>query len=276
MLFCNQNFADYPMQVPDRAFDPWTEASPGWMLLSHRAVAIASSSADGHDPALATDESVRTWWVAGTDQPGEWLQLDLGAETTVHALQVNLADHGLASRAPKRRDLAKATFGKRAVFPDPQPTEVRIELSLDGVEWAVVHDTIGTREDAPHAFVVLPEARRARYIRVTAGAMPFGGAFAVSGLRVFGLADVPLPGVADVGGERRDPRTASLRWEAVPGVVGYNVRYGLSPDKLYHSWLVYDRTDLEVGSLNAGHPYWFAVDSFNRAGVTPGAVACLH
>ena len=264
------------MQVPDRAFDPWTEASPGWMLLSHRAVAVASSSADGHDPALATDESVRTWWVAGTDQPGEWLQLDLGAEATVHALQVNLADHGLASRAPNRRDLAKATFGKRAVFPDPQPTEVRIELSLDGVEWAVVHDTIGTREDAPHAFVVLPEARRARYIRVTAGAMPFGGAFAVSGLRVFGLADVPLPGAADVSGERRDPRTASLRWEAVPGVVGYNVRYGLSPDKLYHSWLVYDRTDLEVGSLNAGHPYWFAVDSFNGAGVTPGAVACFH
>lgn len=275
VLFCNQNFADYPMQVPDRAFDPWTEASPGWMLLSYGASVTASSAAEGHDPALATDESVRTRWVADSAQPGEWLQVDLGAEATVHALQVNLADHELAARAPKRRDLAKATFGKRAVFPDSQPTEVRVELSLDGVEWTVVHDTIGTREDAPHAFVVLPESRRARYVRVTAGAMPFGGVFAVSGLRVFGLADVPLPHAVEVGGERHDPRTASLRWDAAPGAVGYNVRYGIAPDKLYHSWLVYDRTDLEVGSLNAGHPYWFAVDSFNGAGITPGAVARL-
>lgn len=275
VLFCNQNFADFPMQVPDRAFDPWREASPGWMLLSHRAAATASSAADGHGPELATDESVRTWWVAGSDRPGEWLQLDLGAESTVHALQINLADHKLAARAPKRRDLAKATFGKRAVFPDSQPTEVRVELSVDGVEWTVVHDTIGTREDAPHAFIVLPEAHRARFARVTSGAMPFGGAFAVSGLRVFGFAEVSLPDPVEARGERRDPRTASLRWDAAPGAVGYNVRYGISPDKLYHSWLVYERTDLDVGSLNAGHSYWFAVDSFNGAGVTLGAVVRL-
>ncbi|UOQ89162.1 family 43 glycosylhydrolase [Agromyces endophyticus] len=270
VLFCNQNFADFPMQLPDRAFDPWTEASPGWMLLSYGAAATASSSLADHGPELATDESVRTWWVAGDEHPGEWLQVDLGAVASVHALQVNLADHDLASHAPKRRDLARATFGKRAVFPDSQSTEVRIELSTDGHEWAVVHDTIGTRADAPHAFIVLPERRRARFVRVTAGAMPFGAAFAVSGLRVFGLADVALPEPVTVAGERPDPRTASLRWDAAPGAVGYNVRYGLSPDKLHHSWLVYDRTDLEVGSLNAGHAYWFAVDGFNGAGVTAG------
>ena len=270
VLFCNQNFADFPMHVPDRAFDPWTEASSGWMLLSHRATATASSSLAGHRPAFATDESVRTWWVAASERPGEWLQVDLGAVATVQALQVNLADHDLAARAPKRRDLAKATFGKRAVFPDSEPTETRVELSLDGVEWSVVHDTIGTGTDAPHAFIALPEAQQARFVRLTAGAMPFGGAIAVSGLRVFGFGDVPLPGVIDVRGERRDPRTASLRWDAAPSAVGYNVRYGISPEKLYHSWLVYDRTNLEIGSLNAGHPYWFAVDSFNEAGVAPG------
>lgn len=274
VLFCKQNFADFPMEVPDRAFDPWTEATPGWMLLSYRALATASSSLDGHEPALATDESVRTWWVARSERPGEWLQVDLGAVGTVHALQVNLADHDLAARAPKRRDLAKATFGKRAVFPDSGPSEIRVEFSLDGVEWSVVHDRIGTGLDAPHAFIALPKVRRARYVRVTAGAMPFGGSFSVSGLRVFGYGDVPLPREIDVRGERRDPRTASLHWDAGPGAgaVGYNVRYGISPEKLYHSWLVYDRTDLEIGSLNTGHPYWFAVDSFNEAGVTPGIV----
>ncbi|GAA1834989.1 family 43 glycosylhydrolase [Agromyces salentinus] len=270
VLFCNQNFADFPMNMPDRAFDPWTEASAGWMLLSHRVAATASSSLAGHGPALATDESVRTWWVAGTDRPGEWLQLDLGAAADVHAVQVNLADHGLATRAPKLQDLAKATFGKRAVFADPQPAEVRVELSLDGVEWTLVHDSIGTGADAPHAFIALPEAQRARFVRVTAGAMPFGGPFAVSGLRVFGLGDADLAAAVAPSGERRDPLTVALRWDASAGAVGYNIRYGLAPDKLYHSWLVYDRTELEIGSLNAGHPYWFAVDAFTVSGITPG------
>ena len=58
----------------------------------------------------------------------------------------------------------------------------------------------------------------------------------------------------------------------MPGAVGYNIRYGIAPEKLYHSWLVYDRTELEIGSLNAGPRYWAAVDSFNEAGVTPGPV----
>ena len=272
ILFCNQNFADYPMLVPDRPFDPWIEASPGWMLLSYRAQATASSSLDGHGAALAVDESVRTWWVAGADQPGEWLQLDLGATATVHALQVNHADHELTARAPERDDIAKAGFSKRAVYPESQPTEVRIELSTDGAQWSVVHDGIGTGEDAPHAFIPLERPQRARYVRVTAGRMPFDGRFAVSGLRVFGSAEGDRPAVAEVVGERPDPRTASLRWEPVPGAVGYNIRYGLAPDKLYHSWLVYERTDLEIGSLDAGHAYWFAVDSFNGSGVTAGSV----
>ena len=47
----------------------------------------------------------------------------------------------------------------------------------------VVHDTTGTRADTPHAFVELEQPRRARYVRVTSGSMPFGGHFAVSGLR---------------------------------------------------------------------------------------------
>ena len=269
-LFCNQNFADFPMNVPDRPFDPWTEASPGWMLLSYKAGATASSSLVDHPPALATDESVRTWWVAASDEPGEWLRLDLGAPTTVHALQVNLADHKLARHAPKRRDLTKVTFGKRAVFPDSQPTELRVELSLDGEEWATVHDSFGTRADTPHAFIELAEARRARFVRVTGGRMPFGGPFAVSGLRVFGLGDAPKPAAVTPTATRPDPRTAALTWNEASGAVGYNIRYGLAPEKLYHSWLVYDRTDLEVGSLNAGRTYWFAIDSFNETGITEG------
>lgn len=53
---------------------------------------------------------------------------------------------------------------------------------------------------------------------------------------------------------------------------GYNVRYGIAPDKLYHSWLVYEQNALDLRSLNAGHDYWVAVDSFNENGITPGPV----
>jgi hypothetical protein len=134
-----------------------------------------------------------------------------------------------------------------------------------------VHDTVGTRADAPHAFIELEQSRRARYVRVTSGVMPFGGPFAVSGLRVFGLADGAKPSAVTPTAERTDELTATLAWESASGAVGYNVRYGTSPEKLYHSWLVYDRSKLVVGSLNAGVPYWFAVDSFNGAGVTQGA-----
>ena len=143
-------------------------------------------------------------------------------------------------------------------------------MSTNGSEWVTVHDTIGTRADAPHAFIELEQSRRARYVRVTSGAMPFGGRFAISGLRVFGLADAAAPRAVTPTGERADELTVALAWEPVPGAVGYNVRYGTSPEKLYHSWLVYDRSELVVGSLNAGVPYWFAVDSFNGAGVTAG------
>ncbi len=40
---------------------------------------------------------------------------------------------------------------------------------------------------------------------------------------------------------------------------------------MYHSWLVYEQTDLDLRALNAGADYWVAVDSFNENGITPGA-----
>jgi hypothetical protein len=69
---------------------------------------------------------------------------------------------------------------------------------------------------------------------------------------------------------RVDGRQALIEWDAVAGAQGYNVRYGLAPQKLYHSWLVYEQTDLDLPALNAGADYWAAVDSFNENGVTPG------
>lgn len=71
--------------------------------------------------------------------------------------------------------------------------------------------------------------------------------------------------------ERRvDQRTAHVGWDAAEGAIGYTIRYGRHPQKLYHGWQVYERTELDLRSLNADVPYWMAVDTFGEGGITTG------
>lgn len=270
VLFCNQNFADYPMVVPDGPFDPWRDAFAGWMLLSYHKSVVTSSEADGRPGSLAVNEDIRSWWTAGSPEEGEWIQVDLGEDRVVAAIQVNLADAGVARFAPRCADGRPVIDALRAVYPDSEPTEMLIEVSEDGVVWQAISDTRGSGVDAPHRMTVLESPRPARFVRVTAGRMPFGSPFAVSGLRVFGTKEGPLPVDVEVMSARVDQLTAELQWVPVAGADGYNVRYGLAPDKLYHSWMVYDRTRLQLPTLTAGRDYWVAVDSFGETGITEG------
>ncbi|MFD8378278.1 family 43 glycosylhydrolase [Streptomyces sp. NPDC059679] len=269
VLFCNQNFADYPFIVPDGPFAPWTP--PAWMLLSYKAHTTASSSAPGRTPTSAVDEDIRTWWAAGGREPGESLTVDLGVSKTVYAVQVNLADHKLGDLAPQAPEGAdwNSSFW-RGIFPTHEPADALVEISQDGRQWTVVRDSRGTNTDAPHAFIVLDAPLRARFVRVTGGRMPFDGAFAVSGLRVFGTGDGAAPRSVRAQGRRVDGRTARVEWGSVTGATGYNIRYGRHPEKLYHSWQVHQRTSLDLRSLNADAEYWVAVDAFGEGGVTPG------
>jgi xylan 1,4-beta-xylosidase len=102
--------------------------------------------------------------------------------------------------------------------------------------------------------------------------MPFDGPMSVSGLRVFGLGDGAAPAAATARARRVDDRTARIEWAPCETAHGYNVRYGIAPDKLYHSWLLYEQHDLDLRGLNAGSGYWVAVDSFNENGITAGPV----
>ncbi|MDN4480462.1 family 43 glycosylhydrolase [Demequina muriae] len=269
-LFCNQNFADYPTVVPDGPFDPWKDAFAGWMLQSYRASATASSALPGHEPALAVDEDVRRWWVAEGDEPGEWLQLDFSSVRTLHAIQVNFADHELAAVAPETTHGQQSPGEYRAIYPGTMPTEYVVEASRDGRTWETVVDNRGQEAETPHGFVVLDAPVRARYVRLTSYATPFGAAVAVSGLRVFGLGDGAPPPAVTPRAVRTSERSADLGWDTAASAQGYNIRYGIAPDKLYHSWLVYDQTDLILPSLNAGHDYWVAIDAFNENGITAG------
>jgi hypothetical protein len=67
-----------------------------------------------------------------------------------------------------------------------------------------------------------------------------------------------------------------VTWTTTAGADGVNVRYGRSPDKLYHSWLVYGRDDLLISTLSAGVDYWVAVDAFNGSGLTTGLVVPIR
>ncbi|WP_426516361.1 family 43 glycosylhydrolase [Diaminobutyricibacter sp. McL0618] len=277
VLFCNQNFADYPMVIPDRPFDPWTEAFPGWMLLSYRKPVTESSTSVGHGPELAVDEDIRTWWVAGTDAPGESLTVDLGAPVTVHAVQLNLAENDLQQwkPSPGRDEYTSALGSKRAISAISHPTEYVLEASADGEQWTTLWDGRGSGLDSPHNTVTREAGTTARFVRATAHSLPFGAPFAVSGFRVFGFGDGSAPEPVTATASRLEARSAAVSWPAAPGANGYNVRYGRDPQKLYHSWLVYEQTELTLTALNAGEDYWVAVDEFNENGVTPGETVAL-
>ena len=112
----------------------------------------------------------------------------------------------------------------------------------------------------------------ARYVRVTGGALPYGQALRISGLRVFGSGGGMPPAPAQAAAVRLGELDAQVRWQPIPGAQGCNVRYGCAPDKLYQSWLVYGADEVRLTTLTKGRPYWVRVDSFNENGITPGTV----
>ncbi len=272
VLFCNQEFGDYPLRLADGPVDPWTGFSTGWMLQSYGASATASSSAVGHEPGLATDEDVRTWWAAGSAGTSEVLTLDLTSVRTVHAIQVNLADHDLTSYKPRRplHDPEEAPGAFRSVTTEDRPAVYVLEVSPDGEHWTTVFDGRETPTDAPHRLVRLDAGTPTRFVRLTGLSTPWGSPFAVSGLRAFGTDDREAPHevVPDVA--RTNALEALVSWPHDESRDGVIVRYGAHPDRLYHSWQVWGEDRLVLPTLNEGCAYFVAIDAYNAGGVTRG------
>jgi xylan 1,4-beta-xylosidase len=90
-------FADFPHYMPSGKVSDPESLFTGWMLLSYRKPATASSvfgpEPDKFDAGRATDEDPRTFWVAASNEPGQTLTVDLGARKTLRAVQVNFADY---------------------------------------------------------------------------------------------------------------------------------------------------------------------------------------
>ena len=120
----------------------------------------------------------------------------------------------------------------------------------------------------------MPDGTKLRYLRLTGVERPYGSRLAVSGLRVFGLGDGTKPEQVRTVQIRRKDRgmTAVLRWPKSERAIGYNVRFGIAPNKLYSSYQVYGDNKVKIFTLNVGQTCFFAVDAFNENGVTKGVV----
>lgn len=105
---------------------------------------------------------------------------------------------------------------------------------------------------------------------MTGGKLPYGQVLRISGLRVFGFGGGEKAVQAQAKAERTGPMEAHVTWAPIPGAQGCNVRYGIAPDKLYMSWLVYGADEVTLTTLIQGQEYYVCVDSFNENGITPG------
>lgn len=272
-LFCNQRYGDWPRSVTGDRQDPW--AAPEWMLLSYGKETAASSQ--DQPGANAVDENIQTWWKAASGDKSPWLQVDLGEICSVHAVQINFADDmGLVARLPQGASLVGEPGRGRYIEERLLSTGWLLEASVDGESWFVLEDKRNAGTDLPHDLVVKPEGISARSIRLTVTDTPYNAPACISGLRVFGRGQGSAPGrAAQVKALRTDDMTMQVSWQG--NAVGYEVLWGHRPDKLYHSYRVFSRTELEVRALMADvERYYVRVDAFNENGITVGEVVSVE
>lgn len=267
-LYCDQRYGDWPIAVPEdgEAVQPWE--NPQWMLLSYGKKAACSSHTEGKGPELIANENVQNWWQAATADPEEWVMLDLGQSCQVHGIQVNFADDQI--RVPVPGEI-RGTTQARYIEEADHAIRYLLEGSVDGEHFFVIEDKRNVDTDLCHDFIVRKEGLELRYVRLSHMQVPYEQKPCISGLRVFGRAEGELPEQA----EFMVKRISGIDMEVVIGASadtkarGYNILWGSAPDKLYHSYLTYEK-EKRVGALVDGKSYYVRVDSFNECGITEG------
>lgn len=251
IMYVDTRFGDYPRYAP--AVPGKKGQFRGWMLLSYRKPVTASTAKGEFGPDALTDERTKSFWLAEANDERQWVLIDLEKPARVCAVQVNYHDY--------RSNLYGRIPGLRHRYV--------IEGSSDGETWNTLVDRRSSYKDTPNDYVELEVPTTARYIRYKNIDVPTPN-LAISELRVFGLGFGKAPRspqklALDRHTDRRD---VTVRWEPVKGAQGYNVLWGIAPDKLYSSWMVYGGNELEMKSLTIDQDYYFAVEAFNENGVS--------
>ncbi|MCF1190040.1 family 43 glycosylhydrolase [Mangrovimonas sp. AS39] len=276
LMYSYTSYGDYPRYAPSHP----TKAGEhnGWMLLSYKGDATVSSSLKqimkftSNDDEVKvtelpvetnakgeiiskvfTDENPKTFWVSEANDDKQWIKIEMVNPGKVYAFQLNFHDYetGIYTR----------TEGLKHQFV--------IEVSEDGEQWQTVVDRSQSDIDAPNAYIVLDDPVQAKFVRYKNIKVP-GANFAMSEFRVFGLGLGEKPKkVEGFNIEReKDRRDATFKWNAVNGAQGYNIRWGIAPDKLYQSWLVYDTNEHFMRCLDRETPYYFTIEAFNENGIS--------
>lgn len=251
LMWSDTYFGDYPRYAPS---EPGKSGEfTGWMLLSYKKPVTVSSSVGDHTAEKLTDEQVKTYWLAGDNGDSQWATIDLQKAGMVHAVQINYFDH--------ESDMYGRIPGLRHRYV--------VEGSLDGQDWRVLIDKSNSFRDHPNDYVELPEAERIRYLRYRNIEVPTPH-LAISDIRVFGIGEGKKPDpVTGFHVQREDDRRdAMITWNAQKDVQGYNVRWGIAPDKLYSSWLIYDDNQLLLKALTTDQEYYFTIEAFNENGIS--------
>ncbi|UTA68088.1 family 43 glycosylhydrolase [Emticicia sp. 21SJ11W-3] len=256
-MYANTRFADFPQILPTKKWTDKNELFAGWMLLSYKKPVRSSSVQDEKFSAnLVTDENPRTFWVAKTNKSGETLTIDLEKPQDVHSLQINYTDY--------KSDIYDSALPKVYI-------QYRLYASTDAKNWTKIVDNTNEQRDRPNAYEELAKPVRARYIKFENVHVPMPN-LAISDIRIFGKGTGKAPVTPEglTASRQTDERNADISWQKVPDAVGYNILWGIAPDKLYQTYQIWGDapSNLELRALTVGQKYYFAIEAFNENGVS--------
>ncbi|NOU61938.1 family 43 glycosylhydrolase [Marinifilum caeruleilacunae] len=276
LMYSNTHYGDYPRYAPNHP----TKAGQhcGWMLLSYKGKTSVSSSkmqikkstSTDDDYVITempvvktddekilsevlTDESPKSFWVADANDDKQWVNIEMAQPGKIYAIQLNFHDHesGIYTRVE----------GLRHRF--------TIEASNDNKNWQTVIDRSKSYKDSPNAYMVLNQPIDAKYVRYKNIKVP-GANLAMSEIRVFGLGHgkKPLSVKGFAINRQEDKRDIAFSWKPVKGAQGYNIRWGIAPDKMYQSWMLYEVNEHFMRCLDRDTPYYFSIEAFNENGIS--------
>ncbi len=251
IMYVDTRFGDYPRYAPSVARK--AGEFRGWMLLSYKKPVTVSSSAGEFGAESLTDELTKTYWLAEADNDRQWAVIDLEKPANVCAVQINYHDY------------KSNMYGKI----DGLRHRYAVEGSADSETWETLIDRSDSYKDTPNDYVEVEFPKLVRYVRYRNIDVPTPH-MAVSEIRVFGLGTGKIPTrpkqlTLDRKADRRD---VAISWQPVEGAQGYNIIWGIAPDKLYSSWMVYDNNKLLMKTLSTNQDYYFCIEAFNENGVS--------
>lgn len=254
VMYCNTAFGDYPTYLSEPGNNHSNSLFAGWMLLNYNKPVTVSSTLGGYTANNAVDENIKTYWSAATADENEWIQTDLGAVSTVYAIQINYADQDA--------DILGKSLNSYHRY--------KIFESIDGKKWNMLVDKSKNLSDVPHEYIELPAAVKTRYLKLVNIHMPTGK-FAVSGFRVFGKGNGNLPEAVKefiILRTEKDKRSAWLKWSPVTNAYAYNIYTGTEPDKLYNCIMVYNANEYWLKTMDKEKAYYFTIEAINENGVS--------